>query len=149
MICEPSTHITRDRSSGDERLEILLEEWGLFRAKGLKALSSGMQSSIVSISERAAIKYKGNREIKTKETRTIIRVVPNYMPHRRMSNVNKCLLGINELYYKILIYKYEHGWMILDFTINWGWDRAKVSDKLRHSRKSARKELEKTGLLKK
>lgn len=51
---QQSTHVTRDRVSGDKRLENLLDQWGYWRRTGATVLSFDARSCVVDIAERMA-----------------------------------------------------------------------------------------------
>jgi hypothetical protein len=71
--------------------------------------------------------------------------IPNYGGNRFWSKVNRILSEMEPIYYKILIFKYEHEWELGNFTQEWGKDARYISDKLYKAKKAARRLLKKNG----
>lgn len=70
---QQSTHVTRDRVSGDKRLENLLDQWGYWRRTGATVLSFDARSCVVDIAERMA-----NNKNYTYESSKYDEIVLNY-----------------------------------------------------------------------
>ena len=80
-----------------------------------------------------------------RETQKVVPIDPDYGGNRYYSRINIVLKELNDQYYRILIYKYEHEWELKDFMREWGKPSKWVSDKLYRARRDARKLLRKNG----
>jgi len=80
-----------------------------------------------------------------KESTSRTSITPNYGGNKYWSKVNKILSEMNPLYYRIIIYKYEHEWELGNFVQEWGKEAKYITEKLYRAKKAARKLLRKNG----
>ena len=164
-MTEVSTHLTREKKS-DDKLELILEPWGVWRQWGVDGLSSKRKSplegynsiergrtdeldrersKVLSLPEYREWILKINSLNVPRETQKVSPISPNYGGHKYYSKIDRILSGIYQPYYNILIKKYENQWDINTFAIEYGVNYNLAKRRLFKARQAARRELIKNG----